>query len=89
MAARLCYNEALNHLVPNFQSLGKVLTEKGYDIHLSNKMGQLSKEIAMIFGNRSLVMLKEGDVVTAKADAEQSLACFPTAKVGKYIKLHM
>ena len=35
----------------------------------------------MIFGNRSLVMLKEGDIATAIQDAEQSLHYFPTAKV--------
>ena len=81
VAARLCYNEALDHLIPNFHNLEKTLPEKGCDVYPSNKMKHLSKEIAMIFGNRSLVMLKEGDIGTAIADAQQGLTFFRTAKV--------
>ena len=81
VAARLCYNEALNYLVPNFESLKANLSTMGFDHYLSNKMKDLSKEIAMIFGNRSTVMLKERDVKIATLDAQQSLMYYPTAKV--------
>ena len=81
VAARLCYNEALDYLVPNFECLKANLSTMGFDDYLSNKMKDLSKEIAMIFGNRSTVMLKEGDVKIATLDAQQSLKYYPTAKV--------
>lgn len=51
-------------------------------MHLSDC---LANEIAMIFGNRSLVMLKEGDIGTAVFDAQQSLEYFRTAKVNSYM----
>lgn len=44
-------------------------------------MDQLSNELAMIYGNRSFVMLKEKDFEMAISDAQRSLACFRTAKV--------
>ena len=85
VAARLCYNEALDYLVPNFEGLKAILSTVRVDVYLSNKMKDLSKEISMIFGNRSAVMLKEGDVETAKLDAQQSLKYCPTAKVNERI----
>ena len=77
VAAKLCYKEALGYLDPKFKSLTTVPLGK----HLFDKMDQLKKEIAMIFGNQSLVMLKTGDIKLAVNNAEQSLAYFPTAKV--------
>ena len=70
--------------MPNFESLKADLSKRGLvnDISLLD----ISKEIAMIFGNRSLVMLKEGDIATAIQDAQQSLGYFPTAKVFLYDK---
>ena len=85
VAARLCYNEALNYLVPNFESTKNVLLDMEIDVYLSNKMDLLLSEIAMIFGNRSTVMLKQGDPNKAICDAELSLGYLPTAKVDKYI----
>ena len=78
VAARLCYTEALKYLVPKFENLEADLLKREFDIDLSDC---ISKEIAMIFGNRSLVMLKYGNIAMAIQDAQQSLAYFPTAKV--------
>ena len=85
VAARLCYNEALDYLIPNFEFLKTNLSIMRVDVHLSDKLNDLSKEIAMIFGNRSAVMLKEGDDKIAKLDAQQSLKYCPTAKVDYHI----
>ena len=68
----------MKYLVPKFESLKDNLLKRGFNINLSDCV---SKEIAMIFGNRSLVMLKEGDIGMAIQDAQQSLDYFPTAKV--------
>ena len=80
-AANHCYNNALEYLVPGFESLEKDLLEKGYDMLLSNKMSHLVNEIAIIVGNQSLVMLKEGDYHKAILNAQQSVTYFPTEKV--------
>ena len=77
--------EALHYLVPNFESLKADLLRRGFDI---NSSGCISKEIAMIFGNLSLVMLKEGNIPMATQNAEQSLEYFPTAKVIFLINTH-
>ena len=79
--ARRCYYDALGYLVPNFEGLKDNLLTKGYDFYLSNKMNCLTNEIAMIFGNQSLVMLKDGNLNMAILSAQQSVAFFPTAKV--------
>lgn len=79
--ARLCYKEALAYLVPKFETLKAYLLTKGCDIYLSNKMDRLINEIAMIFGNQSLVMLKDGNLSMAIWSAQQSVMHFPTAKV--------
>lgn len=56
---------------------------------LLNDINQLSNEIAIIFGNRSLVLLKGGDYKKAKKDAQQSIAYFPTAKVRTHFHEHL
>lgn len=71
----------MKYLVPQFESLKKDLLNKGYNMHLSSKMDCLVNEIAMIFGNQSLVMLKEGDHYMAILSARQSVSYFPTEKV--------
>ena len=38
VAARLCYNEALDYLVPNFEGLKAILSTVRVDVYLSNKM---------------------------------------------------
>ena len=81
IAAKLCYNKALAYLVPDFEGLKADLLTNGFDINLSNKIGYLVNEIAMIFGNQSLVMLKDGNISMAISNAQQSLAYLPTAKV--------
>ena len=73
----------MNYVVANFVNLKDHLLKGGFDINLSDC---ISREIAMIFGNRSLVMLKEGDIGMAIQDAQQSLDYFPTAKVFPYNK---
>jgi len=78
VAAKLCYNEALNYMLSRFESLKENLLAVR---HFSDKIKCLSEEIAMIFGNRSLVMLKETNFCMAISDAQQSLKYFPTAKV--------
>ena len=80
-AAGLCYTDALAYLMPNFKDLKADLLTNGYDVYLSNKMDHLGNEIAMIFGNQSLVMLKVGNLNMAILSAQQSVAFFPTAKV--------
>ena len=82
--ARLCYNDAIAYLVPNFEGLKDDLLTKGYDIYLSNKMNHLVNEIAMIFGNHSLVMLNDKNHHMAILSAQQSVDYFPTAKVRTY-----
>ena len=61
--------------MPKYDSVKTNLLTMGLDIR------RLSTEIAMIFGNRSLVMLKEGDIDRSILDAQQSLTYFRTAKV--------
>ena len=74
----------MEYLVPEFESLKKDLLEKGYDMFLSNKMNHLVNEIAMILGNQSLVMLKEGYYYKAILNAQQSVTYFPTEKVNAH-----
>ena len=71
----------MNYLVPEFENLKNDLLKKGYDMYLSDKMNNLVNEIAMIFGNQSLVMLKEGNHYMAILNAQQSVSYFPTEKV--------
>ena len=88
-AARLCYTDALTYLVPNFENLKADLLTNGFDVYLSNKMDHLVNEIAMIFGNQSLVMLKDGNLSMAIKSAQQSVTYFPTAKVRTwYVDAH-
>ena len=68
--------------MPTFERLKADLLERGFDINLSDCV---SNEIAMIFGNQSLVMLKEGDVGMAIQNAQKSLKYFRTAKVNNII----
>ena len=83
--ARHCYNDAIAYLVPKFEYLKNDLLTKGFDFYLSNKMDHLANEIAMIFGNHSLVMLKDKNHHMAILSAQQSVAIFPTAKVHMYV----
>ena len=72
IAAKQCYNEALNCLVPGFQRLTALDDETKLP---------LKEEIAIIFGNLSLVNLRQGNPEEAYQNAHQSIAYNPTAKV--------
>ena len=63
--------------MPKYDSVKTNLLTMG----LVNDVHHLSNEIAIIFGNRSLVMLKERYIDRSIQDAQQSLTYFPTAKV--------
>ncbi|XP_065902411.1 uncharacterized protein [Dysidea avara] len=71
IAAKQCYNEALNCLVPGFQRLTALDDETKLP---------LKEEIAIIFGNLSLVNLRQGNPEEAYQNAHQSIAYNPTAK---------
>jgi len=71
-AAKLCYNEAIDRLTKGY----KMLTS------LDDKtIFPLLVEISMIFGNLSLVHLKQGDPEEAYKTAHQSIGYNSTAKV--------
>lgn len=88
-AAKHCYEKALGYLVPNFEKLRANLLPiaREVDIDISDKMNHLLHEIAMIFGNQSLVMLKQRNLNEAILNAEHSVAYLPTAKVHTYIHM--
>jgi len=71
-ASKLCYIEAINRLVPGFETLA-VLDD--------NARLPLKKEISIIFSNLSLVNLRLDCVQEAYDNAHQSIAFNPTAKV--------
>ena len=71
-AAKQCYNEALNWLVPGYERLVALN---------DNTKLPLREEISMIFGNLSLVNLRQGNPPDAYRNAHQSIAYNSTAKV--------
>jgi len=78
-AANQCYKEALHGLVPGFQKLTA--------LDDCTKL-PLKEEIGIIFGNLSLVTLRQGNPEEAYQNAHQSIAYKPTAKVKLYICLN-